>query len=289
MVSILALLVLAQLIPVAFTAVSAIILWPADQVQRWLRESESTLPYWFRDRASLVAEVEQWRRQVRIAETHTPSFARLQAENQRLRQLTSAGTTTVIMAGVVSLPPTLPYDVLQLDQGSVAGIVVGAPIFVGNGAVIGTVEYVAPRYSIARLVSSPGFFSTVYITGANTFASLEGVGGGVARVRVPQGVTLSIDDVVVLVGSQSGQYGVIEYIESEPTQPEQFGYVMPVQPLRGMHTVAVGTVPVETIDIDALHTILLATSTRWYLPKSSGTSDSVASSTIEVDTIPVDI
>ena len=64
---------------------------------------------------------------------------------------------------------------------------------------------------------------TSYVSGANIIATLEGFGGGVARVRVPQGIPLSIGNLVHVPGIQPGVFGRINYIESEPTHPNSMG------------------------------------------------------------------
>ncbi len=282
--TVLGVVVLARFLPGAVSYVGGLLLAPAEYTQRWLRESEAVTAYWFRDRTTLIADIAAIRRLARSNQTTEAALARVQVENQHLRALLGATSSPRIVAGVIALPETTPYDLLQLDQGRRAGVQMGAPVFVGKDAVIGSIVHVAESYSLARLVSSPGVQSTVYIRGANVFAAMEGVGGGVARVRVPQGVTLTVGDVVVMPGSQPNQYGMIEYIVNEPTQPEQFGYVLPVQPLRGRAMVAIGQSPVPPLTRAALMEFMSATTSVWYVPMSDVLEDiSMAATSSVVD------
>jgi hypothetical protein len=258
--------VIARIVPPLVTTVVATVLTPVHQLQVWLREGHGTLPYWWRDRAALVAEVQQLERALHEAERNAGTLGLLQLENRELRSLLGDAADTRILAGVITTEGALPYDILQLDRGAVDGIVVGAPVFVGAHAVLGLVTQVTATYSIVQPFSAPNFLTTVYLPATRSFATMEGVGGGVARVRVPQGVRLQVGDSVRVPGSMAGQYGQITHVVNEPNQPEQFGYVSPRRPLRSLAVVAVGVSPVvapTTLDLEAL----LATSSPWYVPE----------------------
>ena len=134
----------------------------------------------------------------------------------------------------------MPYDLLQIDRGTRHGIEVGAPVFIGSDIVIGLVAHTAANYSFVELITTPDFKATAFISGPDAVVTLEGLGGGVARVLVPQGIPLSIGDIVHLPSIEPGVFGRISFIESEPTQPQQFGYITPDIPISGLHRVAVG-------------------------------------------------
>jgi hypothetical protein len=161
-------------------------------------------------------------------------------ENNRLRSLLTISTDERIAAAVIARPNELPYDLLQIDRGSDHGIEVGAPVFIGKDIVIGLVVHTAPTYSFVEMVTAPGFESSVFISGPNIVVTMEGRGGGVARVRVPQGIPLAIGDLVNLPSVDPGVFGRISYVENRPTQPEQYGYISPDIPLSGVYQVAVG-------------------------------------------------
>jgi hypothetical protein len=90
------------------------------------------------------------------------------------------------------------------------------------------------------LVTTPGFSSSAYVIGPNIYTFAEGMGGGILRVRVPQGIMLRTGDMVLLPAIDSGIYGVISYIETSATQPEQYGFVTTNIPTQSLYYVSVG-------------------------------------------------
>jgi hypothetical protein len=79
-----------------------------------------------------------------------------------------------------------------------------------------------------------------YIIGPNIYTYAEGMGGGMLRVQVPQGVPLSVGDTVILPAIDSGVYGAIAEVTTSPTQPEQYGYVPMINNLQSMQYVSIG-------------------------------------------------
>lgn len=214
------------LLPWLILQVSAFVLYPFHAVTTWVKNSNDSIPVYLRSRSELVSEIESMKAKTAIETGTQQSIQRLLEENMQLRALANVGTTTDrVIARVIARPNSLAYDYLQIDRGSNHGLVVGAPVYSGLDTVIGIVIQVAPEYSFIELVSTPGFESTAYVIGPNVFSTLEGMGGGIARVRLPQGVSLSIGQLVLLPGVTSGVYGEIAWIENHPTQPEQYGYV----------------------------------------------------------------
>ena len=221
-----ALVAIGVLLPWLILQVSAFVLYPFHAVTTWVKNSNDSIPVYLRSRSELVSEIESMKAKTAIETGTQQSIQRLLEENMQLRALTNVGTTTDrVIARVIARPNSLAYDYLQIDRGSNHGLVVGAPVYSGLDTVIGIVIQVAPEYSFIELVSTPGFESTAYVIGPNVFSTLEGMGGGIARVRLPQGVSLSIGQLVLLPGVTSGVYGEIAWIENHPTQPEQYGYV----------------------------------------------------------------
>lgn len=246
-----AVLLVGWLIPSLASFLSYIVMTPVVTVSTWYEKSESAIPLYFRSRASLNNEIQQLK-QSAVNETSTKlSIKRLLEENMQLRAaaLTSS-TTERVVARVIAQPTRLNYDLLQIDQGTNSGVVVGAPVFLGFDTVIGVVVKVAPTYAFVDLLTTAGFSATAYIVGPNIFAPLEGMGGGVARVKVPQGIELRIGNLVLLPSVSSGVYGEVVSLENIATQPEQYGYVTPPLPLKGILYVSVATdIPPQPNDL----------------------------------------
>jgi cell shape-determining protein MreC len=240
-------------LPTAFSMVSTVIMSPFHATNQWLEESSSLIPTFIRDRQSLQEDIQRLENELQINSRTDVTQQRLLSENNRLRELLGASKENRIVAGVIARPDTLPYDFLQIDRGTNDGIEVGAPVFVGTDIVIGLVAHTAARYSFVELFTTPGFEATIFLSGPDVVAKMYGMGGGVARVSLPQGIPIQIGNLVHVPSVEPGVFGKIAYIENEPTQPEQYGYVAPNTSLNSLYQVSVGRVSqisqsVEEID-----------------------------------------
>jgi len=233
------------------------VMYPVHSVNQWLRESSNLVPVFIRDRQSLQTEIESLKNQLEVSKQADLTKQRLFEENNHLRQLLGADNENRIAASIIARPNELPYDLLQIDRGSQDGIEVGSPVFIGKDMVIGLVVHTATDYSFVELVTTAGFEATVFISGPNVVAKLEGFGGGVARVKVPQGVPLSVGNLVYLPSIEPGLYGRISYIENRPTQPEQYGYISPNVSISGLNQVAVGKLSQVSHSANDIHEKLI--------------------------------
>ena len=229
------------LLPRLLSTVATVVMTPVHAVNVWLEESTSLVPTFIRDRQALATRIAELEQELVVANRTDLTQQRLWEENNRLRQLLGATDETRVAAAVIARPQELPYDLLQIDRGSAHGITVGSPVFIGEDIVIGLVTHTAAHYSFVALITTPGFEATAFIAGPNIAVTLEGVGGGVARVRVPQGIPLTVGDLVYLLSIEPGTYGRISHVENEPTQPEQYGYISPDISIASLYQVAVGT------------------------------------------------
>lgn len=228
------------LLPRAFSVVAGVVVYPFHATNQWLNESSSLVPTFFRDRQSLLAEIEQLENDLVVARGANVTQQRLLDENERLRHLLAVDGEARVAAAVIARPNELPYDMLQIDRGAEHGIEVGSPVFAGNDVVIGLVVHTGATYSFVQLVTSTGFEAASFIAGPNIVATLEGFGSGVARVRVPQGIPLKVGNLVYLPSIEPGVFGRIAHVENEPTQPEQYGYITPDVAVASLFQVTVG-------------------------------------------------
>lgn len=221
-------IILGWLFPRIISGVVSIVVYPFQATSEWLNTSTDSFPQYLRSRQELITTIEDLRARLATEAVTQLSVQRLREENQQLRALLGeTGTSERILARVLSRPTILPHDLIQLDQGSNHGIKVGATVFVGLDSVIGVVVFTATNYALVELVTSPGFQSTAYVIGPGVFLPLDGVGGGMARLRAPQGLDLPLGSPVILPGVNSGVYGEVVSVQNESTQPEQFAYVTP--------------------------------------------------------------
>lgn len=234
------LILLIWFVPFVFGFFASLVIAPIQATHTWLYESSSNLPFYLRDRSALIEENIELRQSLAVADGSEHQVRMLRKENEELRTLLGGREEERLMAGVIGRPSTLPYDVLVIDQGSLAGVEVDAPVYIGDDRVIGQVVTVFPQSSIVALVTSPGFESSVYIEGPDIYTNAIGMGGGQLRVGVPQGIKLTEGDQVILPAVAPGLFGTINHVESSPTGPEQFGFVSTDVPLQSLHYVAVG-------------------------------------------------
>jgi cell shape-determining protein MreC len=239
-------------LPHVATFLGGVVLYPVHHTLTWWRTSTAFVPTLFRDRAALETEIATLTQAVAMASHSELTLQNLIAENQQLRSLLNSTSTDRIAAGVLARPPTLPYDFIQIDRGSAAGIQVGAPVFSDAHTVIGYVTFAAHDYALVELFTSPGFEVTAFVQGPNVVAVLEGLGGGVARVRLPQGIALEDGNIVRLLGLESALFGDVIKVENAATQPEQFGYVAPRIPLQSLFMIAVGGEVIRAPDRTAI-------------------------------------
>lgn len=272
------------LIPRVISLVSSIVLYPIHSTQHWLANTQLLLPALWRDKIELQTKVEELQAELLQQADEGISLQRLREENIHLRSLLGATTSKRIAASVIARPDQLPYDLLQIDQGSDAGIAVGAPVYSDDELVIGFIERVYPGSALVVLITTSSFEADAYVSGSNIIAPLEGLGGGVARVSVPQGVPLTVDSLVYLPSIQPGVFGRVVHIESEPTQPQQFGYIVSDIPLQHLRYVSVGNVNSVDTTAEVVEEYLDAIKLKLALPEgiqSTTTATSTATSSNE--------
>lgn len=233
-------------VPQVVRFVSALFWMPYDAVRVWVLESQSAVPVYLRDRHSLDTHINELESQLSLLQGSNETLLKLEAENNELRELLDAVPESRVMARVLARPNQLPYDVLLIDRGEHDGIVLNAPVFIGQDQVIGIVTKVLDKSAHVTLVTTPGFLATAYVYGPNIYTTTEGMGSGVLRVRVPQGIELNEEDVVILPAMDSGVFGTIARVETSPTKPERYGYVIADTPLQSLQYVTVGKEPAVT-------------------------------------------
>ena len=232
--------------PVLVRGVVAVVWYPFESARLWVAESGSSLPQYLRERGELLSELEALKVTNALDQGTENTIRKLQVENNELRTRSGAVPEDRLLARVVGRPNQLPYDMLMLDRGAQHGVVLQAPVFLGTDQVIGFVSKVNEKTSLVTLITTAGFTASAYVLGPNIYTYAEGMGGGVLRVRVPQGILLQVGDLVVFPAIDSGVYGEVSSVETAPTQPEQHGYVSTSIPLQSLYYVSIGREPMVT-------------------------------------------
>lgn len=239
---------LSFVIPAATSTVGSTVLFPIHMTKLWFIESSHALPVYLRNKDELLSKIDELERQITEMSVTQASRNRLHKENQQLRSMLELPVEqTRLLGRVIARPTQLPYDVLQIDIGARDGVVTGAPVYLGHDQVLGFISFTAARYALVTLVTSPEQLGTAYVFGPNIYARTEGVGGGVLRIRIPQGVPVDEGDLAILPAVDIGQFGIITHIETRPTEPQQYAYVSLPVSLQSIRYVSVGTAPIEQV------------------------------------------
>lgn len=245
-----ALIILAWLMPAVATTVSSVVLTPVHAVRAWVLTSDHSLAQYIQEKETLMARIAELEQVAASRSGTMQSVTRLLDENENLRAMLQYDDPDRMAARVLARPTQLPYDVIQIDRGRADGVVVDAPVFYGVDQVIGYVYHAAEHYSLVSLVSSPGQTATAYVLGPDVYTVAEGVGNGMVRVRLPQGVEVATGDVVILPAVSSGVFGELVEVVTTPTQPEQYGYVPLNVSLQSLRFVSVGATPLTPVTFE---------------------------------------
>lgn len=245
-----------MLLPRVVNVAVSMVVAPINHAKTWVAHSGNSLPQYFRNRSDLIDEILDLQAQIAASSGDHYTAKAFVKENSELRSLLGDSGEERVLAGIIGRPGSLPYDSLMIDQGTVDGVVTGAPVYIGENTVIGVVKNATLHTALVELITTVGFSATVYIIGPDIYTNAVGIGGGQLRVGVPQGILLQEGDSVVLPSITSGIYGTISLVQSEPSRPEQYGYVSPKIPLASMRLVAVGKTPVQNITFEEAQEIL---------------------------------
>jgi rod shape-determining protein MreC len=234
--------------PYLMMMLAKVVLYPFHALDTWYRTSTARFPMYLKEQTELISRITELENELAIVGSTDLTQQRLSEENRWLRGLLGGAEKKRIAAAVVARPDELPYDLLQIDRGTANGIKVGAPVYIGADNVIGVVSFVSEQYSFVQLFTTPGFSATAFISGPNIVTTLEGMGGGIARVNVPQGIPLAVGNLVHVPSIEPGVFGRVIHVENRPSQPEQYGFIAFETPISGIRYVAVGSESVEKID-----------------------------------------
>jgi len=230
---------------------------PFFSVRNYIDTSASTIPTFIRGREELLLHIRSLEQEISSRQGLDNVMHKLMDENDELRTLLNAAEDEMILAGVMARPPGTPYGVVILDKGSKDGILEDAPVYYGEGKVIGYINKVFKSSSIVTLFSSPDIETSVYIFGPNIFATAYGNGGGIVRISVPQGLVIEKGDVVILPSIYGGILGDVDEVESNPTEPEQHAYLTFDTPIQSIRLVGVGTKQLEEVSLEEIKKTVL--------------------------------
>lgn len=124
-----------------------------------------------------------------------------------------------IVARVLARPPVAPYDVLIVDQGTTAGVSVGAIAQGPGGTPIGTVGEADESQSRIALFSTSGLAHDGWVGSSHIPLTLTGAGAGAFRAEVPKQAGVLVGDTVFLAAAGTLPIGTVVQIEADPSSP----------------------------------------------------------------------
>lgn len=222
---------------VAGTALSR----PFFEVRNWVSGVISPVGSYFKSREELEAKNTELSQKLASFAYTEAEINRLAAQNAELSMLSGGAAEERVVAGVIARPPFVPYDTVFIDRGADDGIVEGAAVYHSQNQVLGIVAKTYPKTAMVVLASSPGVETTAYIVGPNIYTTARGEGGGVIRIGVPQGISVSEGNTVIIPSVASGILGEVHEVRSSPSQPEQYAFVLSSVSLQALYLVEVST------------------------------------------------
>jgi cell shape-determining protein MreC len=124
-----------------------------------------------------------------------------------------------ILARVLARPPVAPYDVIIVDQGTTAGVSVGAIAQGPGGTPIGTVGEADESQSRIALFSTSGLTHDGWVGASHIPVTVTGAGAGAFRAEVPKQAGVVAGDTVFLAAAGALPIGTVVQIETDPSSP----------------------------------------------------------------------
>lgn len=160
-------------------------------------------------------------RLMREAEALRIENATLAARAADLERLLGGRTerTGGVLAGVLARPPVSPYDVLIVDQGSDAGIRIGATAYGPGGVPLGNVTSGDARSARVTLYSHTGNVTEGWAGAARIPVKLTGTGAGGFDAEIPGTAGALVGDQVLVPGPGALPIATITEVVTDPSSP----------------------------------------------------------------------
>ena len=156
--------------------------------------------------------------------------ATLEARSSDLTRLLGTRTSAPegILASVLARPPVSPYDLYVIDQGTNAGVRVGARVEGPGGAPVGTVEDAGPATARVLLYSATGRTTEGWAGETRMPITLEGAGAGSFRASLPRESAVAVGDQVYVSGDGALPIGTVVRLDTDPSSPRAIVHVRPL-------------------------------------------------------------
>ena len=200
-------------------SISAYFLRAVNFTDDWL---ESNMAVFFKDKLILEKENKFLKERINQLKTDILSYQVLEKENRSLKEILLRTEEDKYVVGfVLSRPPQSPYDVFIVDIGMKSGVKNGMEVTAYGDILIGHVSEVFSKTSKVKLVSFPKEEIGAMILSSNMPVIAIGQGNGNLEINLPKDAEITEGDKIVTIGAEPMILGIVERVESQPTDPFQ--------------------------------------------------------------------
>ena len=179
----------------------------------------------FGDKASIAHERDLLREKNAALESEKQSLIIAKTYSDDVQNVLDTTKDKRIVAAVVSRPNFTPYDTLLIDRGARDGVPEGALVYANSSRAIGYIKKVYDSLSHVALFTTAGVELLVYLPESHALAHAVGMGGGLIRVSVPQGVRIKTGDIVTYPTITPSIIGTVSKIVTTPTNPDVYAFL----------------------------------------------------------------
>ena len=186
------------------------------KVGNQLYENVPFVPKFVSDRSDLVKENKNLFEEIERLRLELADYETVAEENGRLyAELGLRPKTDFIGAKIVAKSPQVTLDTILIDKGDADGIKKSNIVLASDRVMIGKVAEVSNNDSIVALSSISSSVLYGYVERTGEPLSVEGIGGGGMRSRVPIDFDINETDKIVFEGSQIFLAGTVASMEED--------------------------------------------------------------------------
>lgn len=187
---------------------------PFFQTGSYLNNIFATVPKFFWNKNSIIAENERLAIELEKLRAEFFDYEFLKIENQQLHEsLNLMPSSDFLAIKIIARSPQTALDTLLIDRGGSAGLTEGSLIFGSTKILVGSIVEFSNNKSIVALNSFPGKTLSGYIARTDEILEINGIGGGSLEALVPIDFDIEIDDRIIAEGSSDAVVALVRSIE----------------------------------------------------------------------------
>lgn len=174
----------------------------------------SNIYEYFKSKQTLINERRSMEQKLFLAGNLMAMNSTLLAENETLKDLLGRREiqTESVLATILVKPPQTPYDIINVDVGSVDNVKPGDKVIANASVYIGEVSEVFPHNSKIVLYSTPGRKLSVVLGANSVTVEAVGIGGGNFNIFLPREIEVKENDVIIIPSITANVFGIVEKV-----------------------------------------------------------------------------